>query len=96
LAGAFAAVSTERAQTQDVEIAGPDIGSAGQGSNVVIRTYVAEHGGTVFVSTLSQRQKRTRSRIMAVAVIVVMGASAGTVQAFHDHQRADAMQMWTP
>lgn len=62
----------------------------------MIRTYVAEHGGTVFVSTLSQRQKRTRSRIMALAVIAVIGASAGTVQAFHDHQRADVTRMWTP
>lgn len=73
-----------------------DAVSAGQGSSVVIRTYVAEHGGTVFVSTLSQRQKRTRSRIMALVVIAVMGASAGTVQAFHDRQRADAVRMWTP
>ncbi|OYX06224.1 MAG: hypothetical protein B7Z12_01210 [Caulobacter vibrioides] len=62
----------------------------------MIRTYVAEHGGTVFVSTLSQRQKRTRSRIMALAVIAVIGASAGTVQAFYDHQRADVTRMWTP
>lgn len=66
------------------------------GSNVVIRTYVAEHGGTVFVSTLSQRQKKLRSRIMALAVIVAVGASAGMVQAFNDRDRASAAAMWTP
>lgn len=62
----------------------------------MIRTYVAEHGGTVFVSTLSQRQKRMRSRIMALVVIAVVGASAGMVQAFNDRGRADASSMWTP
>lgn len=66
------------------------------GSNVVIRTYVAEHGGTVFVSTLTQRQKKLRSRIMALAVIVAVGAAAGTVQAFNDRQHANATSMWTP
>lgn len=66
------------------------------GSNVVIRTYVAEHGGTVFVSTLNQRQKRMRSRIMALAVIVLVGASAGMVQAFNDRDRASVAAMWTP
>lgn len=70
--------------------------SAGAGSNVVIRTYQAEHGGMVFVSTLTQRQKRVRSRIMAVVVILAIGASAGTVQAFQDRSRADAALIWTP
>jgi len=73
-----------------------DTVSAGQGSNVVIRTYVAEHGGTVFVSTPTQRQKKLRSRIMALAVILAVGASAGMVQAFNDRQHADAARMWTP
>ncbi len=62
----------------------------------MIRTYVAEHGGTVFVSTLTQRQKRMRSRIMALVVIAVVGASAGMVQAFNDRERASATSMWTP
>ncbi|MBO9546216.1 hypothetical protein [Caulobacter sp.] len=62
----------------------------------MIRTYVAEHGGTVFVSTLSQRQKRMRSRIMALVVIAAVGASAGMVQAFNDRDRASAAAMWTP
>jgi hypothetical protein len=62
----------------------------------VIRTYQAEHGGMVFVSTLTQRQKRVRSRIMALAVIVAVGASAGTVQAFQDRDRAEAARIWTP
>jgi hypothetical protein len=57
---------------------------------------VAEHGGTVFVSTLSQRQKRMRSRIMALVVIVAIGVSAGTVQAFNDRAHADAAATWTP
>lgn len=62
----------------------------------MIRSYLAEHGGTVFIAAPSRRQKRMRSRIMALAVIAAVGASAGTVQAFHDHQRADAARMWTP
>ena len=62
----------------------------------MIRTYVAEHGGTVFVATLSQRQKRTRSRIMALVVIAAVGASAGMVQAFNDRERTSATSMWTP
>ena len=70
--------------------------SAGAGSNVVIRTYQAEHGGMVFVSTLTQRQKKVRSRVMALAVILAIGVSAGTVQAFNDRDRADAARIWTP
>jgi len=62
----------------------------------VIRTYQAEHGGMVFVSTLTQRQKKVRSRIMAMVVILAMGLSAGTVQAFNDRDRADAARIWTP
>lgn len=62
----------------------------------MIRTYQAEHGGMVFVSTPTQRQKRVRSRIMALAVIVAVGASAGTVQAFQDRDRAEAARIWTP
>lgn len=62
----------------------------------MIRTYVAEHGGTVFVSTLSQRQKRMRSRIMALAVILTVSASAGMVQAFNSREHTDAAAMWTP
>ncbi len=73
-----------------------DMRSAGAGSNVVIRTYQAEHGGMVFVSTLTQRQKRMRSRIMAMGVIAAIGASAGTVQAFNARDRADAARTWTP
>ncbi len=57
---------------------------------------MAEHGGTVFVSTPSQRQKRMRSRIMALVVIAAVGASAGMVQAFNDRDRAAAANMWTP
>ncbi len=63
----------------------------------MIRTYQAEHGGMVFVSTLTQRQRRMRSRITAVAVIAVVAASAGMVQAFHDRttiERAQAFDSW--
>lgn len=62
----------------------------------MIRTYQAEHGGMVFVSTLTQRQRKVRSRVMALAVILAIGASAGTVQAFNDRDRADAARIWTP
>lgn len=62
----------------------------------MMRTYMADHGGTVFVSTPSRRLKQIRSRIMALVVIAVVGASAGTVQAFRDHQRADVTRMWSP
>ncbi len=62
----------------------------------MIRTYQAEHGGTVFVPTLTQRQKRMRSRITALAVIAVVAASAGMVQAFNDRERAAASDIWRP
>lgn len=62
----------------------------------MIRTYQAEHGEMVFVSTLTQRQKKLRSRIMALVVILAVGASAGTVQAFNDRDRADVARTWTP
>lgn len=60
----------------------------------MIRTYVAEHGGTVFVSTPTQRQKRMRSRIMALVVIGVVAASAGMVQAFNDRGRPNVSRTW--
>jgi len=50
----------------------------------------------VFVSTLTQRQKRLRSRIMAMVVIAAIGASAATLQAFNGRAHADAAQIWTP
>lgn len=62
----------------------------------MIRTYQAEHGGMVFVSTLTKHQRRTRSRIMALVVIAAVGASAGTVQAFNARNHADAPRTWTP
>ena len=65
----------------------------------MIRTYVAEHGGTVLVSTPTRRQKRMRTRLMALAVITATAASAGVVQAFSDHaalQRAYASNTWAP
>jgi len=62
----------------------------------VIRTYVAEHGGTVLVSTPSRRQKRMRTRAMALVVIAAIAASAGMVQAFQGRERAYAAEYWTP
>jgi hypothetical protein len=66
----------------------------GQGSSVVIRTYQAEHGGTVFSSAPTRRQQRMRSRFMAIAVIVAVAASAGMVQAFNDRAQASASEIW--
>jgi hypothetical protein len=54
------------------------------GSNVVIRTYQAEHGGLVFDSALTRRQKIRRNRMTALAVIAAVAASAGLVQHFQD------------
>jgi hypothetical protein len=51
----------------------------------VIRTYQAEHGGLAFDSALSRRQKIRRNRIMALAVIVAVAASAGVLQHFNDN-----------
>ena len=50
----------------------------------MIRTYQAEHGGLVFDSALSRRQKAVRSRLTALAVIVAVAASAGLLQHFND------------
>ncbi len=33
---------------------------------------------------------------MALVVIIAVGASAGTVQAFNARERADAARIWTP
>lgn len=74
--------------------------AVGQGSNVVIRTYQADHGGTVFIQALTERQRRTRTRFMAIAVIAAMAVSAATVMGFNDRTaamaRADVTKTWTP
>ncbi len=65
----------------------------------MIRTYQAEHGGMVFEKTLSRRQKKIRTRIMALAVIATIAASAGMVQAMHDRSLAEqayASNTWVP
>jgi hypothetical protein len=51
----------------------------------VIRTYQAEHGGLAFDSALTRRQRIRRNRIMALAVIVAVAASAGVLQHFNDN-----------
>ncbi len=65
----------------------------------MIRTYQAEHGGMVFEKALSRRQKKMRTRIMALTVIATMAASAGMVQAMHHRSLADqayATNTWVP
>ncbi len=48
----------------------------------MISTYQAQHGGTVFHTTLNRRQRAARKRLMALVVITAVAASAGVVQAF--------------
>lgn len=65
----------------------------------MIRTYQAEHGGMVFEKALSRRQKKMRTRIMALVVIATTAASAGMVQAMHDRSPAEpayASNTWIP
>jgi hypothetical protein len=53
----------------------------------------------VFEKTLSRRQKKIRTRIMALAVIATIAASAGMVQAMHDRSLAEqayASNTWVP
>ncbi|HJV43755.1 MAG TPA: hypothetical protein VJ655_19290 [Caulobacter sp.] len=74
--------------------------TAGQGSNVVIRTYQAEHGGTVFFQALTERQRRRRTLIVALAVIATTAFSAATVLGFNQRAaalaRADVSTSWAP
>jgi hypothetical protein len=55
------------------------------GSNVVIRTYQAAHGGLALDRALTRRQKTLRNRLTALAVIAAVAASAGLLQHFHDN-----------
>jgi hypothetical protein len=55
------------------------------GSNLVIRTYQAEHGGLAFKSAPTRRQKARRNRWTALAVIAAVAASAGVLQHFNDN-----------
>jgi hypothetical protein len=55
------------------------------GSNVVIRTYQAEHGGLAFESAPTRRQKLRRNRLMAMTVIAAVAASAAVLQNFNDN-----------
>lgn len=55
------------------------------GSNVVIRTYQAEHGGLVFERAATRQEKIRRNRTTAMAVIVAVAASAGVLQHFNDN-----------
>ena len=66
----------------------------------MIRTYQAQHGGTVFVQTLTERQRRMRTRLMALAVIAASAISAATVMGFNHRAaalaRADITTSWAP
>jgi hypothetical protein len=66
----------------------------------VIRTYQAEHGGTVFVQALTERQRRRRDLFMALAVITAMAISTATVMGFTHRAtalaRADLTTSWAP
>ncbi|MDI1365085.1 MAG: hypothetical protein PSX79_09495 [bacterium] len=48
----------------------------------MIRSYQAEHGGTVFYATPSRRQRAARTRLLALVVIAAVAGSASVVQAF--------------
>lgn len=54
----------------------------------MIRTYQAGHGGTVFVQTLTERQRRRRTRLMALVVIAATAISAATVMGFNHRAAA--------
>jgi len=56
----------------------------------VIRTFRAEHGGLAFESAPTRRQRVRRNRIMALAVIVAVAASAGVLQHFNDNLASSA------
>ena len=64
----------------------------------MIRTYQAEHGETVFFQASAERRGRTR--LMALAVIVATALSAATVLGFSEHAaalaRADVAASWAP
>lgn len=66
----------------------------------MIRTYQAQHGGTFFVQTLTERQRRARTRLMALAVIAASAISAATVMGFNHRAaalaRADITTSWAP
>lgn len=56
-----------------------------RGATFVIRTYQVEQGGPAFDSAPSRRQRVRRNRIMALAVIVAVAASAGVLQHFSNN-----------
>ncbi len=66
----------------------------------MIRSYQAEHGGTVFVQALTERQRRGRDRLLALVVIAVTAISTATVIGFNDRAaslaRADVTTSWAP
>lgn len=51
----------------------------------MIRTYQAEHGEPIFDSARMRQRRVRRNRMMALAVIVAVAASAGVLQHFNDN-----------
>ena len=62
----------------------------------MIRSYQAEHGGTVFHAAPTRRQKTARTRLMALMVIAVVAASAGLVQTFNARSMPGEMLALAP
>ena len=56
----------------------------------MIRTYQAAHGGMVFDTAPTRRQKTFRNRMAALAVIAAVAASAGVLQHFKDNLAPDS------
>lgn len=69
----------EQSGVANVVLARPSRAAFQPREHVVIRSYQAEHGGTVFYAAPSRRQKTRRTRLMALMVITVVAASAGVV-----------------
>lgn len=55
------------------------------GSNLVIRTYQIEQGGTAFEPVSQRRRAIGRNRVTALAVIAAVAASAGLLQHFNNN-----------
>lgn len=51
----------------------------------MIRTYQAEHGGPICDSARTRRRRVQRNRMVALAVIVAVAASASLLQHFNDN-----------
>ena len=62
----------------------------------MIRTYQAQHGGLVFDSAPTRRQKMRRTRMTAMMVIAAVAASAGLLQHFIDNPASGGSTLSDP